>query len=142
MSRLARMGFLLPVLLAPAAAGGVERSLAVTSTAYNSLPGQTQGDPHVAAWGDVLVPGVRALAVSPDLVKLGLRRGVHVRIDGLRGEFVVLDRMPSRWRRRVDLYMGTDEAAALDWGRRKVRIRFDPERVAPLTRRTRMSASR
>lgn len=136
MPRLARAVLLLPVLLAPAAAEGAERSLVVTATAYNSLPGQTHGDPRVAAWGDVLLPGVRSIAVSPDLVKLGLRRGVRVRIDGLRGEFVVLDRMPSRWRRKIDLYMGADEEAALAWGRRTVRIRFDPERVAPLPRRS------
>jgi 3D (Asp-Asp-Asp) domain-containing protein len=133
MSRLAR-ACLLPLLLAPAGAGGGERSLVVVATAYNSLPGQTHGDPRVAAWGDVLVPGLRSVAVSPDLLKLGLRRGVRVRIDGLRGEFVVLDKMPARWQRRIDLYMGTDEAAALAWGRRKVTIHFDPQRVQPLPR--------
>ena len=130
MSWLAR-ACLLPVLLAPAGALGAERSLTVTATAYNSLPGQTHGDPRVAAWGDVLVPGLRSVAVSPDLLKLGLRRGVRVRIDGLRGEFVVLDKMPARWQRRIDLYMGTDETVALAWGRRKVTIRFDPQRAQP-----------
>ena len=141
MSRLAR-ACLLTLLLAPAGAGGAERSLAVVATAYNSLPGQTHGDPRVAAWGDVLVPGVRGVAVSPDLLKLGLRRGVRVRIDGLRGEFVVLDKMPARWQRRIDLYMGTDEAAALAWGRRKVTIRFDPELVQALPNPARASARR
>jgi 3D (Asp-Asp-Asp) domain-containing protein len=131
MSRPAR-ACLLALLLAPAGAGGEERSLAVVATAYNSLPGQTHGDPRVAAWGDVLVPGTRSVAVSQDLLALGLRRGVRVRIAGLRGEFVVLDKMPSRWRRRIDLYMGTDEAAALAWGRRRVTIRFDPARVQAL----------
>jgi 3D (Asp-Asp-Asp) domain-containing protein len=127
MSRLAR-ACLLALLLAPTGAGGVESSLAVVATAYNSLPGQTRP----AAWGDVLVPGMRSVAVSPDLLKLGLRRGVRVRIDGLPGEFVVLDKMPARWQRRIDLYMGTDEAAARAWGRRTVTIRFDPERVQAL----------
>ena len=135
MSWLARACLLLPVLFVAATAEGGERALAVVATAYNSLPGQTQGDPRVAAWGDVLVPGMRAVAVSPDLLRLGLRRGVRVRIDGLRGEFVVLDKMPPRWRRRIDLYLGTDEAAALAWGRRTVTIRFDPERVEALPRR-------
>ncbi len=133
MSRLAR-ACLLPLLLAPAGAGGGERSLVVVATAYNSLPGQTHGDPRVAAWGDLLVPGTRSVAVSPDLLKLGLRRGVRVRIGGVPGEFVVLDKMPARWRRRIDLYMGTDEAAARAWGRRRVTIRFDPERLASLPR--------
>jgi 3D (Asp-Asp-Asp) domain-containing protein len=141
MSRLAR-ACLLTLLLAPAGAGGAERSLTVVATAYNSLPGQTHGDPRVAAWGDVLVPGVRSVAVSPDLLKLGLRRGVRVRIDGLRGEFVVLDKMPARWHRRIDLYMGTDEAAALAWGRRRVTIRFDPDLVQALPRPVRATARR
>lgn len=142
MSWLARTCLLLPALVLPAAAEAGERSLTVVATAYNSLPGQTQGDPRVAAWGDVLVPGMRTVAVSPDLLKLGLRRGVRVRIDGLRGEFVVLDKMPARWRRRIDLYMGTDEAAALAWGRRTVTIRFDPERAKTLPRPVRASARR
>lgn len=141
MSRLAR-ACLLPLLLVPAGAGGAERSLVVVATAYNSLPGQTHGGPRVAAWGDVLVPGMRCVAVSPDLLKLGLRRGVRVRIDGLLGEFVVLDKMPKRWQRRIDLYMGTDEAAALAWGRRRVTIRFDPDRAQELPRPVRASARR
>jgi 3D (Asp-Asp-Asp) domain-containing protein len=65
---------------------------------------------------------MRAIAVSPDLVSLGLRRGVHVRIAGLPGEWKVLDRMPSRWTRRIDLYMGRDVRAARDFGKREVRI--------------------
>jgi 3D (Asp-Asp-Asp) domain-containing protein len=142
MAWLARACLLLPALVFPAAIEAAERSLTVVATAYNSLPGQTQGDPRVAAWGDVLVPGMRTVAVSPDLVKLGLRRGTRVRIDGLRGEFVVLDKMPARWRRRIDLYMGVDETAALAWGRRTVTIRFDPERVETLPRPVRATARR
>jgi 3D (Asp-Asp-Asp) domain-containing protein len=42
------------------------------------------------------------------------------------GEWVVLDRMHSRWRRKIDVYMGTDEARALAFGERKVRIRWRP----------------
>ena len=98
------------------------RELTVTATAYNSVPEQTHGDPHDGAWGDRLVHGTRAIAVSRDLLKLGLRRGVRVRIDGVPGEWVVLDRMPSRWTRRIDLYMGRDVAAALAFGKREVQI--------------------
>jgi 3D (Asp-Asp-Asp) domain-containing protein len=98
------------------------RALTVTATAYNSVPEQTEGDPHEGAWGDRLAHGTRAIAVSHDLVALGLRRGVRVRIGGLPGEWVVLDRMPSRWTRRIDLYMGRDVAAALAFGKREVRI--------------------
>src|SRR3990172_528691 len=72
------------------------RALTVTATAYNSVPEQTHGDPHDAAWGDVLVPGTRAIAVSPDLVALGLRRGVRIRIAGFPGAGKGLHTMPSR----------------------------------------------
>jgi 3D (Asp-Asp-Asp) domain-containing protein len=99
-----------------------QQELTVTATAYNSLPGQTQGDPTLAAWGDRLAPGMRAIAVSRDLIPLGLTRGARVRIHGLPGEYVVLDKLAARWKRRIDIYMGTDVAAARRWGKRTVRI--------------------
>ena len=126
-----RWGVLLALLalsLACAGTGRQERSRVVVATAYNSLPGQTSGDPNLAAWGDRLVPGMKAIAVSPDLVALGLGRGTRVRIEGLPGEYVVLDRMPSRWKGRIDLYMGEDVQAAREWGRRTVRIHWSPPR--------------
>ncbi|MEL7061290.1 MAG: hypothetical protein AAGN46_14805 [Acidobacteriota bacterium] len=99
------------------------RTLRLDSTAYNSLPGQTQGDPTVAAWGDPLYPGLRAVAVSRDLLDDGLvRRGTRLRIDGLDGEWVVLDKMHRRHRRRIDLYLGEDVDAARAWGRREVTV--------------------
>jgi len=100
----------------------------VTATAYNSVRAQTDGNPSIAAWGDRLQPGMRAIAVSHDLIRLGLTRGVYVRIDGLPGEWVVLDRMHSRWRKRIDIYMGVDVRAARRWGRRQVQIRWYPRR--------------
>lgn len=106
----------------PSVEPAAERELVVTATAYNSLPGQTSGDPTLAAWGDRLQPGTRAIAVSPDLLELGLTRGTAVRIEGLPGEYEVLDKMPRRWTRSIDIYMGTDRAAARRWGRRRVRI--------------------
>jgi len=115
-------------LLATACAtlGPSGRELLVTATAYNSLPHQTDGDPQLAAWGDRLRPGMRAVAVSPDLVAMGLDRGARVRIEGLGGEYVVLDQMPRRWTRRIDIYMGTDRRAAQAWGKRHVRITWQP----------------
>jgi len=110
----------------------VERSLVVTATAYNSAPEQTLGDPNTGAWGDRLAPGARAIAVSPDLLKLGLARGIRVRIDGLPGDWTVLDKMPRRWTRRIDIFMGRDVAAARQWGKRKVRIQWtEPAREEP-----------
>ena len=65
---------------------------------------------------------MRVIAVSPDLLALGLERGTRVRVDGLPGTWTVLDRMPDRWSRRIDVYMGTDTHAARRFGKRKVRI--------------------
>jgi 3D (Asp-Asp-Asp) domain-containing protein len=102
------------------------RQLVVTATAYNALPDQTQGDPEIGAWGDHLHPGVRAIAVSPDLLALGLVRNSRVRIEGLGGEYRVLDKMPRRWERRIDIFMGKDRRAARTWGKRLVRIQWAP----------------
>ena len=101
-------------------------SLVVTATAYNSLHGQTNGTPNVAAWGDELEPGMKAIAVSKDLQDAGLTRGMKVKIEGLPGEYVVLDRMPSQWQKRIDIYMGEDVGAARQWGKREVRIHWTP----------------
>ena len=68
----------------------------VTATAYNSVRAQTNSNPSIAAWGDRLKPGMKAIAVSRDLLKKGLKRGVKVKISGLPGEYVVLDKMHHR----------------------------------------------
>jgi len=120
----------LALLLGAAPAWSAEperRSLNVWATAYNSTDAQTDGTPNVGAWGDnldaALAPGLRVIAVSPDLLaEHGLRRGQRVRIHGLKGEFVVLDKMPKRWKRKVDIYMQKDVRAARKWGRRRVKI--------------------
>ena len=112
----------------PAAADSVdEQSLEVTATAYNSVPTQTDGEPDITAWGDRLEPGMKAIAVSRDLIALGLGHGTEVRIDGLPGLFVVRDKMAKRWRRKIDIYMGEDVRAARNWGVREVRIRWVPD---------------
>jgi 3D (Asp-Asp-Asp) domain-containing protein len=99
-----------------------QQTLLVTATAFNSLPKQGQGDPNVGAWGDKITPGMHIIAVSADLLSLGLKRGTRVRIEGLRNEYAVLDRMPPKWKRRIDIYMGNDVNAARSWGRRNVNI--------------------
>lgn len=98
------------------------RTAVVTATAYNSHPEQTDGDPFLSASGERLEPGMRALAVSKDLADAGLAFGTRVRIEGMDGEWVVLDRMPAGHRRSIDLYFGLDEQAALRFGKRRVRI--------------------
>lgn len=101
-----------------------KHTLTVTATAYNSLPGQTQGDPNLTAWGDKLVPGIKAIAVSRDLLSMGLTRGVEVTIKGLPDTYVVMDKLNKRWKLRIDIYMGSDINAARQWGKREVVINW------------------
>lgn len=98
------------------------KKLNVTATAYNSVRAQTDSTPNIAAWGDRLKPGMKAIAVSRDLLKMGLKRGSKVKISGLPGEYVVLDKMHHRWNRKIDIYMGKDVRAAKNWGKRRVTI--------------------
>ncbi|MCP4956141.1 3D domain-containing protein [Photobacterium aquimaris] len=98
------------------------KKLNVTATAYNSVRAQTDSSPNIAAWGDRLKPGMKAIAVSRDLLKMGLKRGSKVKISGLPGEYVVLDKMNRRWNRKIDIYMGKDVRAAKKWGKRRVTI--------------------
>jgi 3D (Asp-Asp-Asp) domain-containing protein len=102
------------------------RELTVTASAYNSLAEQTDGHPHLTASGEVLRPGMRCIAVSDDLFAAGLDFGTRVEIEGFPGEWIVMDRMHSRWSKKIDVYMGTDEKAALAFGERKVKIRWQP----------------
>ena len=99
-----------------------EQRLTVTASAYNSTRAQTSGNPTEAAWGDSLEPGMKAIAVSDDLLDRGLEPGTEVRIEGLDGAYTVLDRMASRHRNRIDIYMGLDVQAAREWGLQEVTI--------------------
>jgi len=98
--------------------------LAVTATAYNSVPAQTDSDPTITAHGVRLEPGMRVIAVSRDLEAMGLGHGTRVRIEGLPGEWTVVDRMARRWRRRIDVYMGLDVEQALQFGRRDIEMQW------------------
>ncbi|MBC23054.1 MAG: hypothetical protein CMJ32_03945 [Phycisphaerae bacterium] len=114
-----------------AATGATTHSLEVTATAYNSVPDQTSSTPFIGAWGDRLEPGMKVIAVSRDLIPLGLDHGVKVRIQGLPGEYTVLDKMNKRWKKRIDIWMDLDIEAAKQWGKRTVRISWsDPVRSA------------
>jgi 3D (Asp-Asp-Asp) domain-containing protein len=110
------------LLVFPTFADSVERSLVVTATAYNSLPEQTDDEPHTAAWGDPIAPGMKIIAVSRDLIPEGLDRRTPVKIKGFPGVYLVLDKMNKRWEKRIDIYMGTDLEAARAWGKREVEI--------------------
>ncbi len=98
--------------------------LEVTATAYNSVKSQTFGVPNITAWGDTLVPGMKSIAVSRDLIAKGLKHGTMVRIDAFPDTFYINDKMHYRWKNRIDIYMGKDTNLAKEWGRKKIKIEF------------------
>ncbi|GGG46479.1 3D domain-containing protein [Bizionia arctica] len=100
------------------------KSLKVSASAYNSVSYQTSENPHITAFGDSLIPGKKYIAVSRDLLALGLDHNTPVKITGLEGVYLVKDKMNSRWTNKIDIYMGTDIEAAKIWGRKKVNIEY------------------
>lgn len=96
----------------------------VTATAYNSVRSQTDHQPNITAWGDTLKPGMKCIAVSRDLLALGLTHNTPVKIEGLKGTYYIKDKMHYRWRNKIDIYMGKDINAAREWGRKKVQITY------------------
>jgi 3D (Asp-Asp-Asp) domain-containing protein len=94
----------------------------VTATAYTSHQNQTDSTPFEPACGGDLRDGRRAIAVSTDLFRHGLKCGVKVRING--NEYVVRDRMNNRFSNRIDLYAGLDSHAARQFGKRAVEIEW------------------
>lgn len=73
------------------------------------------------AWGDVLTRDAKAVAVSPDLLDMGLDRGDLITIEGL-GQFKVLDIMHGRHDKTIDIFYGDDACGAVQWGKRTLTI--------------------
>ena len=96
------------------------KSMQVTATAYTMDESETkEGHIGVAAWGDQLEPGMKVIAVSRDLIDKGLDHNTRVRIEGLKGTYVVRDKMNKRWENKIDIFMGNNREKALKWGKRK-----------------------
>lgn len=127
-----RLGYLsvvwvLFVAQAGCAQGEPEVVREVTATAYTLRESETKvGNLGLAAWGDTLTPGMKAIAVSRDLIEQGLTHGTEVKIEGLEGVYVVRDKMHKRWQNKIDIFMGKDVTKAVDWGKRTVTIRYQP----------------
>jgi len=102
-----------------------KRKLSVVATAYTSHRGQTDRTPFLAAWNNRIRPGMKVIAVSRDLIyKYGITNGSKVRISGLKGIYTVRDKMNKKWRRKIDIYMGTNRWRALRWGKRRVTLYY------------------
>ena len=99
-------------------------TICVTATAYNSVGYQTEGHPSVTAWGDTLKPGMNAIAVSRDLLRMGLDHNSKIKIEGFDSIYLIKDKMHYRWRKRIDIYMGEDVEKARNFGRNKLNIAY------------------
>lgn len=94
------------------------------------MPNQTDTTPFIAAWGDIISPKQRLIALSRDLEKkLPYRAYVYIKFPRkfsyLDGYFTVLDRMNKRFKNRIDIYMGMDLKKAIAFGLKKVVITYD-----------------
>merc|ERR1711991_583914 len=82
----------------------------VSCSAYNSVPGQTDATPFLAAWNNVLVPGEKAAAVSRDLLRppYNPKNGdwVELLIDGRWQRWRIRDKMNARYTKTIDLWFG------------------------------------
>ncbi len=100
-----------------------KHKMRVVATAYTSHRSQTDSTPFLAAWNNRIRPGMKIIAVSPDLIRrYGITNGTRVKIGGLPGTYVVRDKMNPRLHNHIDIYMGTDRRRALRWGRRRVML--------------------
>ncbi|WKT61228.1 hypothetical protein Q2E61_03280 [Microbulbifer thermotolerans] len=118
--------FLTAAMSLNASATMKKKTMTVDATAYNSVPGQTDNNPWIAAWNNRLRPGDKIIAVSRDLEKHGLTNGAKVKIEGLPGIYTVRDRMNKRFKRRIDVWMGKDVKKARRWGKKKLKITWHP----------------
>ena len=100
------------------------KSLEVKASAYNTVTWQTDSLPNLAAWGDTLLPGEKCIAISRDLMALGIDHNTQVKIEGFNGIFLVKDKMSSRYTKKIDIFMGKDVARAREWGIKKLTIQY------------------
>jgi len=59
---------------------------------------------------------------KPQLIKASYNSVSNNSIKGLKGEYLVLDKMNKRWRKKIDIYMGMNKKKAFRWGKRNVEI--------------------
>jgi 3D (Asp-Asp-Asp) domain-containing protein len=64
------------------------------------------------------------IAVSKDLLQKGLKHSTPVKIEGFEGLYYVKDKMHSKRKNKIDIYMGVDVKAAREWGRRIIVIEY------------------
>lgn len=104
------------------------KTMDVKASAYNSVVNQTNDHPFIGAWGDSLTSRQKSIAVSRDLIALGLKHNTKVMIEGLPGVYLVRDKMAARWKKRIDIYMGDKVEKAKKWGVKELSIVYAVEK--------------
>jgi len=91
-----------------------------TAFAYNSVPGQTDGAPCIAADGSDICARLAAgeCIIAGNFAHLGSQ---HY-LDGI-GLCTLADRMNGRYGQEIDLFLGYDVAAARKFGRRQIIVK-------------------
>ncbi|WP_342153924.1 3D domain-containing protein [Joostella sp. CR20] len=105
--------------------------LQVKASAYNSLENQTVGNPSIGAWGDSLQPGMKAIAISRDLLKLGITQNTPIKIEGFDGIYFVKDKMNARFHKKIDIYMGIELQKARKFGVKHLKIWYGLPNTSP-----------
>lgn len=113
----------------PVDSGYEWKTIDVSVSAYNAVPSQTDGNPNIAAWGDTLVLDEQGIAVSRDLIAMGLDHNTQVKIEGLEGIYLVKDKMNKRYTKKIDIFMGNDVSKANEWGIKKLTIHYRVQKV-------------
>jgi len=114
------------VLTQPALAAGkpVWQSMEVTATSFTLAEEETKkGNAGLTAFGDLLKPTSKAIAVSRDLLRKGLTHGTRIRVEGLPDVYTVRDKMHRRWRDKIDILFAKRQRA-LNWGKQTVTIQY------------------
>lgn len=92
-------------------------SFKATVTAYNSVPGQTDASPCIAANGkDICALHKQGISTCAAAMPFGIK----LEVDGF-GTCIVMDRLAPKYANRVDIHMGGADsiAKAKAWGIRK-----------------------
>ena len=67
---------------------------------------------------------MKSVAVSRDLIRLGLKHNTPIKIEGLNSIYLVKDKMHQRKRNQIDIYMGVDVKKAKKWGVKRLKIKY------------------
>ncbi len=92
-----------------------KKTINITVTSYNSVPGQTDATPFITAFGTPVHDGIVATNYLP--------KGTKVRFPDLYGDkvFVVEDRMNIRYTKQMDIW-SADQQFSRNFGARHLRM--------------------